>query len=393
MTTFSYTGTFVDWSNETDGLDAIGTTTLTFVVVDSNDSFAYVNGDFSSEADFDAAKFTNPAPYNMLIKGAYASGEQVISGFLEIEWGAGNLTYVMIFVDSAINDHQFYLGGDALPAFTTVAGFEAFNSAIDSVTTISSGPFLFGTDIRYDSLPGVVVSENDTIRGTGEANIFRGGLGRDKIYGEAGGDILFGEAGNDRLWGGGQSDKLFGGKGNDILNGGTGFDILKGGAGNDKMFGGKGRDSLFGNNGNDVLSGGGGDDALKGGSGADKLIGGNGDDWLLGEDGNDKLFGGRNADLLEAGDGDDILQGGKGDDDLSGGDGIDVFLYSGGKNEGEDLLWDFTVGEDIIRIGGKVTFADITFRELTSEISWNSTTLVFGGGNVSLLTEDDFDFV
>ena len=89
--------------------------------------------------------------------------------------------------------------------------------------------------------------------------------------------------------------------------------------------------------GRDDLFGGEGDDTLDGGSDNDDLFGGAEDDTLIGGPGNDDL---------EGEDGDDVLEGGIGNDDLIGGFGEDIFKFSSG--EGDDVIEDFTPGEDRI---------------------------------------------
>ncbi len=111
--------------------------------------------------------------------------------------------------------------------------------------------------------------------------------------------------------------------------GGNGDDDLKGGGSDDFLAGGKGEDELFGRNGDDVLLGGRDDDLLRGGNHDDILDGGNQDD---------RINGGR---------GEDVIIGGRGDDNLRGGDDADTFVFDPSRQlEGDDLIRDFTVGED-----------------------------------------------
>ncbi|HEX8031719.1 MAG TPA: carbohydrate-binding domain-containing protein, partial [Vicinamibacterales bacterium] len=90
-----------------------------------------------------------------------------------------------------------------------------------------------------------------------------------------------------------------------------------------------GKDILYGqDNVNDTIDGKGGNDTLYGRSGDDVLKGGAGSDALLGEAGNDRL------------------DGGAGNDALQGGPGNDVFVF--GRGYGQDLVSDFTAGQDKI---------------------------------------------
>ena len=136
--------------------------------------------------------------------------------------------------------------------------------------------------------------------------------------------IIVGSANADQLTGSSGNDSINGAKGNDILNGGAGKDTLNGGAGND------------------LLNGGAGNDNLSGGIGKDTLDGGAGNDLLYGREGNDSLSGGA---------GKDTLHGGIGDDTLTGGKGNDLFIY----NDGNDVITDYTVGEDVIRLTDSYT--------------------------------------
>lgn len=145
---------------------------------------------------------------------------------------------------------------------------------------------------------------NNTLNGTGRADVIEGGEGNDVVRGRGGSDILFGQEGDDRLLGNGRSDCLFGGGGNDTLKGGTGGD------------------SLFGEAGDDSLTGGGGDDLLSGGAGRDRLNGGKGNDTLDG--------GGAGA----AG------------DELEGGAGADTFIIN--RFAGEVIILDFVNGLDTL---------------------------------------------
>src|SRR5207249_6437969 len=74
---------------------------------------------------------------------------------------------------------------------------------------------------------------NDTITGSGLANVIKGGPGDDSLDGAQGNDTLDGGAGNDLLTGGQGNDKLQGGDGNDGLSGGSGADDMSGGPGSD----------------------------------------------------------------------------------------------------------------------------------------------------------------
>lgn len=108
---------------------------------------------------------------------------------------------------------------------------------------------------------------------------------------------------------------------------------------------------ITGNAKNNTINGGSKNDILHGGKGDDKLYGNAGNDIIYGDAGNDKLYGGA---------GDDTLYGGTGNDTLTGGAGKDTFVYKNG--EGNDIITDYTSGEDLIQIGngtiGKIVYGD-----------------------------------
>lgn len=117
--------------------------------------------------------------------------------------------------------------------------------------------------------------------------------------------------------GGGTSPKLPRNmQGDDIVFLRVGNDVRWLGAGNDFGFGNAGDDTIFGDSGNDWIMGGGGDDTILGGAGNDVLIGGLDDDILV------------------------------------GGAGADVFIFT--EDHRQDVIKDFDVTEDVIRLGPSV---------------------------------------
>ncbi|HEY9643954.1 MAG TPA: hypothetical protein V6C57_25915 [Coleofasciculaceae cyanobacterium] len=89
------------------------------------------------------------------------------------------------------------------------------------------------------------------------------------------------------------------------------------------------------------------------------LVGLGGKDVINAKNGNDIVLGGNNNDILNGGNGDDILFGGKGKDILKGDAGADVFVVA--PKTGFDLIKDFRNGEDLIGLGGNLSFQDLTF--------------------------------
>ncbi|MCY7279293.1 MAG: Ig-like domain-containing protein [Sphingomonas bacterium] len=101
------------------------------------------------------------------------------------------------------------------------------------------------------------------------------------------------------------------------------------------------------------ITAGNGNNVVTGTAGEDVLFGENGNDTLYGGDGHDLLDGGRGNDILFGQIGNDFLIGGKGDDRLTGGDGRDTFVF--GANNGNDLVLDFNLLSDTIRLADGAT--------------------------------------
>ena len=69
---------------------------------------------------------------------------------------------------------------------------------------------------------------------------------------------------------------------------------------------------------------------------------------ITGSSDNDTITGGSGADSINGDDGDDLITGNAGNDTLTGGNGNDTFSYASG--DGNDVITDYTVGEDIIKL-------------------------------------------
>ncbi len=179
----------------------------------------------------------------------------------------------------------------------------------------------------------------------------------------ASGDWINGDHEGNAINGTAHDDHLYGHGGGDTLDGGAGDDALKGGHGNDVLHGGDGHDRLFGGRANDTLHGGAGMDSLEGEGGNDMLYGGVGDDDLYGGDGHDRLDGGVGRDVLY------------------GGAGRDIFVISEGRSpdRAADIIMDFNVDEDYIRLPLSVSWDDVRFVRST-DTTGPTTHLVTGTG-------------
>lgn len=223
---------------------------------------------------------------------------------------------------------------------------------------------------------------NDNYVISGAAELVYGGLGNDTIYGGPGNDTIYGgRAQADTL---DSADLIYGGQGNDLIFSNSGNDTVHGDAGNDTIYGGLGNDSIYGGDGDDSLAGGGGiehpvdqSDYISGGNGNDVIVSNGGDDTVYGDAGNDTIYGGLGDDNIYGGDGDDWIFGQDGDDYLVGGAGADVFTFN--TNHGEDVIGDFDVSVDKIRLvsnlngSGITSVSDIFSRVHTYSDGWGSS--------------------
>lgn len=98
---------------------------------------------------------------------------------------------------------------------------------------------------------------------------------------------------------------------------------------------------------------------LNGKNTAGTLVGRSGKDIINANNGDDILIGYGNDDILNGGNGNDTLFGGQGNDTLSGGSGDDLFVLA--KGNGFDKITDFRVGQDLVGLGGNLSFAALDF--------------------------------
>ncbi|MGK7902931.1 MAG: hypothetical protein AB4352_16280 [Hormoscilla sp.] len=110
---------------------------------------------------------------------------------------------------------------------------------------------------------------------------------------------------------------------------------------------------------------------INGTRGGDILSGTSEQDVIRGRAGNDRLLGDR---------GNDVLYGNAGRDTLTGGDGSDIFVLSGGR----DLITDFTDGEDLMGLPGRVSFSQLQISAGTGANA-GDTIISFGRFQVAVL--------
>jgi serralysin len=173
----------------------------------------------------------------------------------------------------------------------------------------------------------------DEVKGTKNADIFRGSSGNDRVEGMAGDDIIqLGAGTRDRAAYNHETD---GGATHGVIvnlsavsvtaNIGTGFKTVAAGRALDSF------------NDTDTLSG---VEEIRATKFRDFVAGNASANKLEGQEGNDILLGNGGADSIFGQNGSDRLTGGRGADYLSGGAGVDRFIYNFA-NEGGDTIEDF----------------------------------------------------
>ena len=282
MTTYTLETIYVEYAPN-DSVLTLRPGTVSLVMAPGQDSFTYSLIPDGDPTDPDDAEVTSAGIYGVFADGNPVNVEATDLEIAEISWGSSNSAAVALLdlPGPAVHEHGIFLGGDALPDFTTPASFESFVDSLTGLSNVTSGPFAPGTPISLASLPGVVVTENDLILGTPGDDSLAGGIGSDTIFGYAGNDTLLGGAGFDTLRGGDGNDTLDGGLGRDRAFMGPGGDLYRdngqgGTLGQDTVFGGDGNDTVQGGNGNDIFRGEAGNDRILGRLGNDQLFGGTG---------------------------------------------------------------------------------------------------------------------
>lgn len=155
-------------------------------------------------------------------------------------------------------------------------------------------------------------------------------------------ESITGTAGNDSLLGTGKAELLDGLAGDDTLNGGGGNDVFRGGSGADAIFSGTGNDTIDGGEGYDylyysngpssvsinlltgVISGGGGADSI---AGIELIFGSSFNDEFVGNSSATGFIGGAGNDTIIGGSGNDYFEGNADDDVIDGLDGVDTAAY------------------------------------------------------------------
>ena len=165
-----------------------------------------------------------------------------------------------------------------------------------------------------------------------------------------------------------------------MVGGGANSTLFGGSSGNDVLVAGTGASTLVGTAGNTIVGLGTSQDMLVAGTGSESLVGSSGG-------GNDAMFANTGADAMFAGDGNDSFVASSGTAQMVGGSGHDLFVFVNGYSGGNDTIWNFTVGQDLVALFGYGTgivpsllaSATITGNSTTITLPDN-TTITFGNG-------------
>jgi Ca2+-binding RTX toxin-like protein len=224
----------------------------------------------------------------------------------------------------------------------------------------------------------------------------------DTLQGDENANSLYGEAGNDVLKGAGGADKLYGGAGDDLLNSDSLGDFLDGGTGDDTANFSEAQGGVYVNlsscfykpgvspvyPGPNIAPNIFNVENVSGSNQPDNIHGDDADNILIGNGGVDRLYGWYGNDTLDGGDGNDLVEGAAGNDLLTGGADDDRFVYNvygaGPPNFGNDIITDFTDGEDVLDIDDAI-FADFADVQANMQQAGNDVVITFDANNTITL--------
>jgi Ca2+-binding RTX toxin-like protein len=202
------------------------------------DSFTYTANDGKADSNVATVSLTvnpidDPAEVKVTAGGACASSDN-----------GGTLSLILSDPDSSVD-------GVTLSATSTNATLVP----VRNVSFSGTGPT---RTITVNAVSGKTGTAGLTITASGggaaTVAVRAAGSGNQTLSGTGGADLMLGQQGNDALSGGGGPDLVCGGQGDDTLGGGDGADGLGGGQGNDRLTGGAGPDRFSGGAGTDTAT-------------------------------------------------------------------------------------------------------------------------------------------
>lgn len=213
-----------------------------------------------------------------------ATIEALLDGGDLISGGPGSDDLDGNFGSDIVDGGDIPLSASTTPKVATAITVEALlNGEIQSITVdrFDVQPPT-GAEIEVSCASGPLATSG----GSEDADVITGGPDR---------DYMFGGDGHDLIDGGGGGDVMCGRNGDDILIGDGGAAD----AGPDEMRGGIGRDRIFGEGGDDQIQGDHNADMIRGGDGDDDIDGGPDADLLMGEGGNDTINGEGTSEIVD----------------------------------------------------------------------------------------------
>jgi Ca2+-binding RTX toxin-like protein len=286
------------------------------------------------------------------------AGNDILNGGAGVDTlvgGTGNDTYVVDTTTDFITENANE-GTDTIQSSVTIAALAA---NVENLT-LSGATAINGAGNALDNI----------LTGNSARNMLTGGAGNDTLNGSAGIDTLVGGTGNDIYVVDSVTDTLteLANEGSDTVQSSATFSLISrpnienlvltgaaatsgvGNAAANLLVGNSGANALFGGGGNDILQGLGGNDAL---SATGKIV----------------LDGGVGNDAMAAGSGNDLLIGGKGNDAIATGSGADIIAFNFG--DGEDRVGSSTGTDNILSLGGAVTYGGLSFNKSVNDLVLN----------------------
>ncbi len=303
--------------------------------------------------------------------------------------GTGNALGNVLAGNGANNTLAGGAGNDTLSggagADTMIGAIGNDTYVVDNTADVITENASEGTDLVQSSVTYILATNVENLSLTGTMAINGTGNALD--------NILIGNSANNTLTGGNGNDTIDGGTGNDTMVGGLGDDVYvvnvstdvvteAANAGNDTvqsavtmtlttnvenlLLTGTTAINGTGNILNNLVRGNTAINTLNGGTGNDILEGGGGNDILTDTSGTALFNGGAGADTITGGAGAEIFLGGLGNDTYTTAGGNDILLFN--KGDGQDIFATGGTGNDVISLGGSITYADLTFTKATNDL-------------------------